>query len=120
MLGSLSKSLTEMSSNPGLTHCGARHAVRKGVRLFGTKATFLYDDTGARLHLSRDPNEKPLTISANPLPPSKKELIAPFVESILKDKDVSRDVQSYCDAMSIVVASDRAMKTQATVDIEYV
>src|SRR5205823_13236680 len=64
---------------------GAVHRHHHVVRIFGTAATFLYDDAGPRLHMSRDPEASAVPVPHAPLPATKGDLIDGFVAAILND-----------------------------------
>lgn len=102
-----------ISANFGCVH---RH--QHVVRIFGTAATFLYDDAGARLHTSRGPEVAPVPVPFDPLPATKGDLIDDFVTAILTNSPVDTDV--VFDAISISVACDRALTTQQRQQIEYI
>ncbi|NJO20627.1 MAG: Gfo/Idh/MocA family oxidoreductase, partial [Spirulinaceae cyanobacterium RM2_2_10] len=53
---------------------GCIHRHQHVLRVFGTAASFIYDDAGARLHLTRDPALKAAPVALDPLPASKGEL----------------------------------------------
>jgi predicted dehydrogenase len=62
---------------------GCVHRHQHVLRVFGTRATFIYDDQGPRLHTSRDPGHRPDFIPENTLPEHKGVLIPEFIRSIL-------------------------------------
>jgi len=88
------------------------------MRVFGTRATVLYDDAGPRLHTSRDDPGRPLDLA--PLPASKGDLIPGFVESILQGADRSAEAQHELDVIAVCLAADQALAEGATIDIDYV
>ena len=57
------------------------------LRVFGTKATFIHDDAGARLHLARDPGGPPRVIDQAPVAATKGELVPSFIDAILAGND---------------------------------
>jgi predicted dehydrogenase len=95
------------------------HAHQHVVRMFGTEATFIYDDAGARLYTDRAPDTAPRLIEAAPLPPTKAELIPEFVAGILDGGDVRSQTQHDLDVVAACVAADRALAEGGRVDIEY-
>lgn len=95
------------------------HPHQHVVRVYGTEATFIYDDAGARLHTSRDPNTAPLPVDAAPLPATKAELIPEFVTAILAGEDVRSQTQHDLDVVAACVAADQALAEGGRVDIEY-
>ncbi|MBI5034932.1 MAG: Gfo/Idh/MocA family oxidoreductase [Chloroflexi bacterium] len=98
---------------------GCVHQHQHVIRLFGTKATFLYDDAGARLHISRDPSAPSEPISFSPLPKSKGDLIPPFVSAILNEENLDQHTQTMFDVISVCVACDQATQSGQTVEVQY-
>lgn len=98
---------------------GCIHRHQHVIRLYGTLATFIYDDAGPRMHLSRDP-EMPVTpITLAPLPATKGELIPRLISAILTKKDITHETQMIFDGISISIACDNAEKTQQQEMISY-
>jgi predicted dehydrogenase len=107
--------ISRITANYGCVH---RH--QHVLRAFGTAASFIYDDAGARLHESRDPDTKPRPVTESPLPTSKGALIPAFVESILAGENSAREVQTFFDAISVAIACDRAAASGANEAVAYV
>jgi predicted dehydrogenase len=99
---------------------GCVHPHQHVLRMFGTQGTFIYDDRGARLSTSRDPNDPGRSLTLSPLPSTKGDLIPEFVEAILDSKDTSGETQNEFDVMSACIAVDRALEQEASVKVEYV
>jgi predicted dehydrogenase len=99
---------------------GCVHKHHHVMRVFGTNATFLYDDQGPRCHKSRDPFVKEERIAQAPLPANKGDLIPDFVAAIANDIDDRAETQSYFDGISVCIAADRASATGNRERIEYV
>ncbi len=99
---------------------GCVHRHHHVLRVFGTRATFIYDDAGARLHTSRDPEVVPSPVQLPALPLTKGELIPNFIQAILTDADLSEDTQTIFDGLSVSIACDRALISGMTETIEYV
>ncbi len=99
---------------------GSVHPHQHVVRVFGTRATFISDDRGARLHTSRDPQSVSEPVDFAPLPPSKGVLIPAFVESILGVDDGRAAAQQEFDLISACLAADRAAASGALQRVEYV
>lgn len=99
---------------------GCVHKHQHVVRIFGTKASFIYDDRGARMHISRDPLIRAWNIDIPALPYSKGELIPEFVDSIIHDKDVSKHIQHEFDIISICSAADKALTVERKIEVDYV
>lgn len=99
---------------------GCVHRHQHVIRMFGTEATFLYDDAGPRMCRSRDPAQPPERVQQEPLPGHKGDLIPDFVEAVLADVDDRAETQSFFDGISVCVAADRAAVTGKRELIEYV
>lgn len=99
---------------------GCVHRHQHVVRLFGTDATFIHDDMGPRLHVTRDPEVAASPVTAFTLPKTKGDLIPPFVSAILGDEDLDADTQTIFDAISVCAASDRALRSNSAEEIYYV
>jgi len=98
---------------------GSVHSHQHVLRIFGTKATFVYDDAGARLHVSCDPSVKATPIHLSSLPETKGELIGPFVSAIINEDNLDQSTQEVFDVISICAATDRALQTNSTMEINY-
>jgi len=100
------------------TNFGCVHRHQHVVRVFGTKATLVSDDTGPRLHTSRDPAVPATALDLSPLPATKGDLIPAFVQSILDGADPGPAAQHEFDVISACIAADRAALTGTPVKIE--
>lgn len=99
---------------------GCVHRHQHVVRMFGTQATFLYDDAGPRLHLTRDPAAAAAPVALAPLPTSKGALIPSFVAAILSDENLDAYTQELFDDISICAACDESVRTGTEVEVAYV
>jgi len=99
---------------------GCIHRHHHIMRIFGTKATFIYDDAGPRVHFTTDPNMSTSSISLDTLPRKKGDLIQPFVESIIKDDDLEEHTQTFFDEISICLSSEEALKQKSELEIMYI
>jgi len=99
---------------------GCVHRHQHVVRVFGTKATFIYDDCGARIHMSRVPSIVPDQIDLSALPSSKGALIPDFVDSIVRQKDTMEITNHEFNLMSVCFAADQALRVANPVEIKYV
>jgi predicted dehydrogenase len=99
---------------------GCVHRHHHVLRVFGTKATFIYDDRGARLHVSREPASQAAMFTAAPLAATKGELIPAFVDGIRDGRRDEAATQLHFDVLSACAAADRAADAGAVVEIEYV
>ena len=106
--------VARMSANFGCVH---RH--QHVLRVFGTRATFLYDDAGARVHESRDPVARPRTLDLPALPKGKGELIPGFLDAVAGKADYRGETQSFFDGISICLAIDRAAASRNPETIRY-
>jgi len=98
---------------------GCVHRHQHVVRVFGTEATLLYDDAGARLHESRDPAAPPVELGLSGLPAGKGELIPGFIDAILESRDTTVDRRREFDVISACIGADRALAEGGPIDIEY-
>jgi predicted dehydrogenase len=99
---------------------GCVHHHQHILRLFGTKATFVYDDQGPRLYTSRDPGSSPKRLKQAPLPDGKGTLLPGLVEDILKARDPAPRARREFDLMSVCLAADRSLAQGRPTEIEYV
>ncbi len=99
---------------------GAVHPHQHVLKVFGTRASFIYDDRGARLQTSREPGAPPTPIDRSPIPASKGVLIAPFVASILGQGDRCAQAQQEFDLIAACLAADLAAGSGASEAIAYV
>jgi len=99
---------------------GCVHPHQHVVRVFGTRATFLNDDQGARLHWSREAGGTPQWLAMQALPTGKGVLIAPFLEAILRGEDSSGAAQQEFDLASVCLAADRAAESGRYEEVVYV
>lgn len=97
---------------------GCVHPHQHVVRIFGTRATFIYDDQGARLHRGRDSSPDVESISLAALPASKGDLIPDFVRSLQDPPEQA--AQHEFDVMSVCFAADHALSKGAEVSVTYV
>lgn len=99
---------------------GCVHRHHHIMRIFGDNATFIYDDAGPRLHLTRDPNLNATPVFLETLPKTKGDLIPFFVNAIVEDKAIDARTQEIFDDISITSACDKALELSSEVEIEYI
>ncbi len=99
---------------------GCVHRHQHVVRLFGTKATFVCDDAGPRISLTRDPAAAATPVTLSPLPATKGALIPQFVTAVLMDEDLSAHTQTLFDVISVCIACDEALHARSEVEVAYV
>lgn len=104
-----------ISANFGCVH---RH--QHVVRVFGTDATFVHDDAGPRLHLTRDPAANAAPVALPSFPATKGALIEPFISAILTDENFDVQTQELFDVISICIASDESLRVRAEVEVAYI
>lgn len=97
---------------------GCVHHHQHVVRVFGTKATFLYDDQGPRFYTSRA--EPARRIDLSPLAESKGALIPSFIHDVIGRVDRADATQHEFDVVSVCIAADRAARTGDAIDVDYV
>ncbi len=98
---------------------GCMHRHHHVIRVFGTHATCIFDDAGARLHMTRDPDVSATLLPFASLPLSKGVLIPRFVQAIQTSEDMTSETMSFFDAMKVCFAADEAFQKGATVPISY-
>jgi predicted dehydrogenase len=89
------------------------------VRVFGTKATLIADDAGARLHTARDPGAPPRVLAQAPKAANKGDLLPPFVDAILAGVDPAPAARHELDVITACIAADRALAAAQPQSIEY-
>ena len=99
---------------------GCVHRHQHVVRIYGTKGTFVYDDSGARIHLTRAETAKAAPVGLPTLPTGKGDLIPAFVSAVWNDEDLRDQTQEVFDGLSVSVACDRAAETQEMERVNYV
>ena len=99
---------------------GCAHRHQHVVRIFGTKATFIYDDAGPRLHTTRDPVVLGSVVDRPTLPAHKGDLIPAFINAILNDEDWNQQTQEMFDVISVCSACDQAERCEDAVEVQYV
>lgn len=99
---------------------GCVHRHHHVMRVFGTEATFIYDDQGPRIMRSRDPNAAVEMLETPTLPASKAVLIPSLLEDIVHGADPIARAQVEFDTMSICLAADESLEQGQPVEIKYV
>ena len=98
---------------------GCVHRHQHVVRIFGSKATFILDDLGPRLHSSRDPKTQGQTLNHPTMPTTKGDLIPGFIENTKTEKNTHEDTQRHFDLISVCAAADKALTTDGPVGVQY-
>ena len=99
---------------------GCMHHHQHVLRIFGTRATFIHDDAGARMHRTRDPESPATLIALGAKPASKGALVPPFIDSILAGAGAGAGLQAELDVISACVAADRSLASEAPTEVTYV
>lgn len=99
---------------------GCMHRHHHVIRVFGTEATFIYDDQGPRLHETRNKDSAAEMLDLETLPADKGVLIPDFVDIILKSGDAEAPAKREFDLISVIAAADEALGAPGPVEIGYV
>lgn len=99
---------------------GCMHKHQHVLRIYGTKATFLLDDAGARIIKTREVAAPIERIEISALPDSKGILIPEFVKDILANKAMSdNDIDRVLDPIAVAIACEKSLIDKKTVSIQY-
>jgi predicted dehydrogenase len=98
---------------------GCVHRHQHVLRVFGTQATFLYDDAGPRWHGTRDPALRAAPVAEAPLPHSKGDLLRRFLDGVSREENMDEETQGHLDVMSIILACDRSVRTRSLAEVVY-
>lgn len=99
---------------------GCVHRHQHVLRVFGTRGTFIYDDRGARLHRSRDPETPADSLPAAPLAANKGALLPDFVRTVRSGQRDEAATQLHLDVLTACAAADRSADTGTSLEIHYV
>lgn len=97
---------------------GCVHRHHHVVRVFGTRATFIHDDQGPRLHVSRDESDRAKSIDLPTLPKDKGCLIEDFVDAVRRANDHAAAAREFA-LISVCAAADLSAVRNEVVRIEY-
>lgn len=103
-----SGALGRITANFGCVH--PHHHV---IRVFGTKATFIYDDQGPRLFRDRADGAQAEALDLSPLPSNKGVLIPDFIQAIRTGADPAPAATREFDLIRAIAAADRAHREQS-------
>ena len=98
---------------------GCVHKHQHVLRVFGSKATFIHDDAGARLHVLRDPGGPPRILEHAPVAANKGDLIPAFLGAITSGVDPAPLARHEADIITACMAADRALAAHEPIAIEY-
>jgi len=96
---------------------GCVHPHHHVLRIFGTEATFLYDDQGARILRSRDPGRAAEPLALDPLPGSKGALIPGFVRAVNEGTRVEPGADEVFRTLQTVFAIETSLREDRTVPL---
>jgi len=114
------RALGTPSGNGAVTaNFGSVHRHHHVVRVFGTKATFIYDDQGPRIHRTRDEGRRAAPVRLAELPPHKGALIPGFVDGILAGRDSTPAARREFDLIAVIAAADESRRRKRPVAIGY-
>ena len=98
---------------------GSVHKHQHVLRVFGSKATFIVDDAGARLHTVRDPGEPPRLIAHASVAANKGDLVPDFIDAIVNGEDPAPAARHEFDVITACIAADRALAKREAIAIDY-
>lgn len=99
---------------------GCVHRHQHVLRIFGTKATFILDDQGPRLFLSRDPDTPAASLPDSPLPAAKGDLIPGFLDLIGRPPDIDAVAQHNFKIITACITVDEAARHDEKLEVNYV
>lgn len=100
-------------------HFGCVHRHQHVVRVFGTAASVVHDDAGARISRERDPAPAAPLRELPDREPHKGALIAPLVEAILADRDPDPATRHDLDVMAACIAADESLRSGHDEEVGY-
>ena len=89
------------------------------LRVFGTQATFIYDDAGPRIHRTRDEDDTAEPLALNPLATSKGALIPTFIDAIVAKQNSAPAAKREFDLIRAIITTDKSHASRSTEKIEY-
>lgn len=89
------------------------------LRVFGTEATFIYDDAGPRIHRTRDEVGVAELLDHDPLAASKGALIPAFIDAIVTKQDSAPAAKREFDLIRALITTDKSHASHSTEKIEY-
>ena len=98
---------------------GCIHRHHHILKIFGTKATFIYDDQGPRIHLSNDPKEKAKKIKYSSLPKGKSEILPIFINAIRQNIDSRKVTTEIFNVISILSCCNNSINSKREEKIQY-
>ncbi|MGI9539528.1 MAG: Gfo/Idh/MocA family protein, partial [Miltoncostaeaceae bacterium] len=93
---------------------GCVHRHQHVVRVFGTEATVIVDDLGARRYVERDPGGEPEWLAEDALPAHKGALVPEFIAAIMGRKHALPGLDHELAVVEACLAADRASASGQT------
>ncbi|HEX5425734.1 MAG TPA: Gfo/Idh/MocA family oxidoreductase [Candidatus Acidoferrales bacterium] len=87
------------------------------LTVYGTAATFVHDQLGARLYTSRDPASAAHVVDDAYLGPAKGDMLPSFVSAILDGSEPDVSAADVLDTMTVSLAIEKAAELEQTVRI---
>jgi predicted dehydrogenase len=88
------------------------------LTVYGTSATFVHDQLGARLYTSRDPASVAQAIDDAYLGPAKGDMLPSFVAAILDGGEPEVSADDVLETMAVSLAIEKAAELEQTVTIQ--
>lgn len=88
------------------------------LTVYGTAATFVHDQLGARLYTSRDPATPPEPVEDAYIGPAKGDMLPSFVSAILDGGEPEVSATDVLETMAVSLAIEKAAELEQTVRIQ--
>ena len=88
------------------------------LTVYGTAATFVHDQLGARLYTSRDPESAAQDVNDAYLGPAKGDMLPSFVTAILDGGEPEVSAADVLETMAVSLAIEKAAELEQTVRIQ--
>tara|TARA_B100001093_G_scaffold52260_1_gene44331 strand:+ start:18317 stop:19330 length:1014 start_codon:yes stop_codon:yes gene_type:complete len=98
---------------------GCVHRHQHVLRIFGTKATFIFDDKGPRIHFSSSPSHEATEVELESLPSGKSDIVPIFLNAVKNNIDLKNKTKETFDIVSIVIGCDEALLSGKEEEIIY-
>jgi len=88
------------------------------LTVYGTVATFVHDQLGARLYTSRDPGVSAKPVEDAYIGPAKGDMLPSFVPAILDGREPEVSAEDVLGTMAVSLAIEKAADLEQTVTIQ--
>lgn len=95
------------------------HGHQHVIRVFGTEATVISDDRGARVQRARDPAPPAADLDLSPLPADKGALIPAFVSAALGESPPEPGARHEIDLVAVCLAADLSRASGRRIAVDY-